>query len=238
MKKIVFIRGLWSHPQAVEWIKDKLEESTGIDVDLFDYHDNLVSKINNEEYLKLVIEKYNSKYKDQHDLILVGHSHGAALASIINGEFLTKKLVLVNPAIRPWGVFRRIPNAYKKALGYCGFGDGYHPHFEEKYAGEWIDRVKYFADNFELVRDTSRILAVGNGAIQSLKIVRNDLLLIQSMLDEFVSVSTNMRVYNQIQVEGARSKELVTVEEGEHAVLEEKDIYPKIYEKINTFIKR
>lgn len=58
------------------------------------------------------------------------------------------------------------------------------------------------------------------------------------MLDEFVSVSTNMRVYNQIQVESDGSKELVTVEEGEHAVLEEKDIYPKIYDKINTFIKR
>lgn len=238
MKKIIFIRGLWSHPHAVRWIKNRLEESTGIDVDLFDYHDNLVCQINNDEYLKRVMKEYSSKYKGQQDLILVGHSHGAALASIINEEFLTKKIVLVNPAIKPWGVFRRIPNAYKKALGYCGFGNGYQPHFEEKYAGEWVDRVKYFADNFELFRDTSRLLAIGNGAIQSLKSVRNDLLLIQSMLDEFVSVSTNMRVYNQIQVESDGSKELVTVEEGEHAVLEEKDIYPKIYDKINTFIKR
>ena len=71
-----------------------------------------------------------------------------------------------------------------------------------------------------------------------MKYIKNDLLLIQSMADEFVSISSNLRMFNQIQTFNDSSKEIYKVDGAEHAILEEMREYPKIYKKINTFINK
>lgn len=43
--KIIFINGLWSHSEAVLWIKNQLEKTTNIPFELFDYHDILIENI-------------------------------------------------------------------------------------------------------------------------------------------------------------------------------------------------
>lgn len=227
MKKIIYIRGLWSSERTVDWIKQHLESSLNTSVELFDYHDLLVQKIDNATYLKLVLEKYGDFYGGLEDVNLIGHSHGGTLATLISKKYLNKKLILVNPALRPWGIFRRISHLVKK---------DYEPHFEIKYEGEKKERTKYFADNFDIFRDTSRIFYTGSRARDRLELIKSNLLLIQSLKDEFISARVNIDFYNSLAPEV--DKEIMIVQNGEHAVLEERGEYPKIYRKVAQFMQK
>ena len=243
-KKIVYVRGLWSHPKAVDWIKNELEGSTGLPVELFDYHDILTEDIDYKTYIKRVLEKYGDTYStDPSNLILIGHSHGGALSIIISDEFSPDKLVLVNPAFRTFGVLRRIPKQFKYVLGNHGIGEGYHPHFILKYDGEIEERAEYFKNNFSPIRDTLRVINAGTDALK-LKSLRSDLLLIQSLQDEFVSVSPSLKFYQNLSMpefskEGNHPfKDIVVIPNAEHAILEEEGVYPKVYKKIASFTRR
>lgn len=240
-RKIIFINGLWSHPFAVEWIKKQFEENTNMPVELFDYHDLLVEKTNNYLYLNRVTEKYKDLYGDESNNILIGHSHGGALSLILSQKLQHEKIIITNPAFRPWGVFRRIPIELNSIVT----NKEHRPHFKVKYSGELEERKKYFLENFNLGRDLPRIYHSGTEALKTLREIKTSLLLIQSMKDEFISVSSSLQYYKglllpteSIRKNNEPFKELIKVENAEHAILEEEGVYPLIYKKIDTFIKR
>ena len=244
-KKIVYIRGLWSHPNAVDWIKNNLEYATGLPVELFDYHNILIEDIDYKTYIKKVLEKYGDTYStDLHNLILMGHSHGGALSVILTEKFSPEKTILVNPAFRPWGVLRRVPNQFKYILGTYGIGEGYHPHFIVKYDGEIGERAEYFKSNFEPLRDIPKVIKTGTEALNLSNSLKRDLLLIQSLRDEFVSVSSSLMFYENLSMPEYRegietpSKDIMVIPNAEHAILEEEGVYTRVYKKVDTFIKR
>lgn len=244
-KKIVYVCGLWSHPKAVHWIKNNLESATGLPVELFDYHDILIEDIDSTTYIKRVLEKYGDAFSTAlNDLIPIGHSHGGALSILLAEKFSPEKLVLVNPAFRPWGVLRRVPNQIKYILGTYGIGEGYHPHYIVKYDGEVEERAEYFKQNFDLLRDISRVIETGTEAFASLEAFKGNLLLIQSLQDEFVSVSSSLKFYENLPMPeyseeiDIPSKEVMMIPDAEHAILEEDGVYARVYKRIDTFVKR
>ena len=96
--RIIYIRGLWSHDIATAWIKNKLEDYISIPVELFDYHDILVDNIDTGTYLSRVVEKFCDLYPFSNgNFIIIGHSHGGALATILVERLNIDKTVLINP---------------------------------------------------------------------------------------------------------------------------------------------
>jgi hypothetical protein len=163
---------------------------------------------------------------------------------MLNKKFGTNKMIISNPALSPFGIFRRVPMSIKKALGNIGIGEGYTPHYIVKYDGEIEERIRYFSSNFNLLRDLSRVLAVGNQANMLAEDINTDLLYIQSLKDEFVSVNPNLRFYDRINMPEYSSnninptKKKIEIPNGEHAIMEEQGIYPDLYKELDDFIRR
>lgn len=246
--KIVYIRGLWSHPKAVDWIVNKIHKETNLPVELFDFHDEFSSTSDNQTYIKAIIEKYGNIYKDDDNIILYGHSHGGALAIILNAKFGSKKLILSNMCLEPFGIVRKISNNIKAFLGSKKIGKGYKPHYELKYDGEIEERLQYFKSNFNLKHNLSRLIFIGKEAKKLVNTINVDTLYLQSLSDELASVKPNIRFYKKINLpeylEGTNlkkepaTKQMIKVPNGEHAILEEINVYPSLNKLIAEFIKR
>lgn len=240
--RIIYIRGLWSHDIATAWIRNKLEDYISIPVELFDYHDILVDNIDTGTYLSRVVEKFCDLYPFSNvNFIIIGHSHGGALATILVERLNIDKTVLINPAFRPWGVFRRVPNEMKRFSKKFGIGPGYNPHFIVKYNGEVEERTLYFMKNFKFPRDFSRVYGTGTEALKGLRNFRSNLLMIQSLKDEFVSTKASLSFFNQVCAlpnYERYSRDLMLISNGEHAILEENHEYPKVLKKIAQFSRR
>ncbi|NLC48611.1 MAG: alpha/beta hydrolase [Tenericutes bacterium] len=245
--KIVYARGLWSHPKAVDWIANKLQEETDLPVELFDYHEELVSYIDNKTYMKRVTEKYGDTYAGE-NVILYGHSHGGTFAIIFNEKYGSKKLILSNECLRPYGILLKVPHFIKELLGNMRIGEGYKPHYEIKYESEVDKRIKYFTSHFDLKRDISRLLFVRKEAEKLAGGIKTDTLCIQSLKDEMASIKPNLQFYRNINLpeyqEGMitspeiPTKQIIQVPDGEHAILKETGVYPRLYKSIGNFIRR
>jgi len=244
---IVYARGLWSHQDAVNWIIQKTAEATGLEVIDFDYSEELVQDVSNKTYLNRAKEKYGDEViAKNRDIIYMGHSHGAALGIVFNKMCVSKKMILSAPGIRPFGVVRRIPNALKK---------DYVPHYVIKNSNEVSTRMEYFKENFNLIRDFSRVFYVGTEAKKSIDSIKSDTLFIQGTKDEFVNVGTNLKLFDKIKLptyqqeistEGPH-KQIIIIPGGEHAIFEEvknkgKDneeaIYETLFAEVENFTRR
>jgi len=242
---IVYSRGLWSHQGAVDWIIEKTKEATGLDVIEFDYSQGIKEKVSDKVYLKRTIEKYGDEIvvKNQ-EVIYMGQSHGGALGIIFNKIYGPQKMVLSAPAIRPFGVLRRIPNALNK---------DYTPHFIIRNEDDIKTRREYFDEHFDLWRDFNRVFYVGTKAKEAIDAIQNDILVVQGDKDEFINVGTNRKLYRRIDLpeyqpgqKGAQ-KQLIIVPGGEHAIFEEiknkgkpneERVYENLFDEVGKFTRR
>ena len=243
---IVFARGVWTHPDTVNWLIEQIKEATGLEVIDFNYSDEIAQNISDKTYLNRVTEQYGDEIITKNiDIIYFGHSHGAALGIVFNKMYGSKKLVFSAPAIRPFGYIRKLSNRLNK---------NYVQHLVVKYPREPEIRKEYFYERFDLWRDFNRVFYVGTQAKKSIDAIKSDTLLVQGTKDEFVNVGTNIRLFNKINLPEYKpgettspNKQLIVIPGGEHSIFEEvlnkgKDneelVYKKLFNELEKFTKR
>lgn len=187
MKTVLFIHGFSAKSEDNIYFINYLKEKR-IDVNAFvlpGHFENKVEKSTSKEWLEASERELKKLISKNKKVILVGHSMGGAIATILASRYKVEKLVLIAPAFSI-GSFNQNINDFKNLI----------MRKEERKFGSGFEGIltKTLTVNKSNIKEVKKIALLAKHRIKDVKC---PLLLLHGTIDNVVSIKSSIELFGE-----------------------------------------